>query len=64
MSSIAFIDTEIDFNTKRILDIGCIKDNEDSYHSASVDGFAKFIHDTQFLCGHNIVKHDLTTTSN
>lgn len=59
INPIAFIDTEIDPNSKRIIDIGCIKQNGDSFHNASVTAFIQFISGTKFICGHNILRHDL-----
>lgn len=58
MFSIAFIDIEVDVGTKRILDIGGVKDNGSSFHAGSINDFAQFINGTQFLCGHNILRHD------
>lgn len=58
-SPIAFADTEIDPQSGRILDIGCIKDNKDRFHSGSVARFTQFLNGTRFLCGHNIINHDL-----
>ncbi len=59
MNSIAFIDTEIDSRSGRILDIGCTSGDGNSFHSASVTDFIKFLNGTVFICGHNIIKHDL-----
>lgn len=59
MNSIAFIDTEIDPRSHKIIDIGGIKNNESSFHSGSLDSFIDFIKGTQFICGHNIINHDI-----
>ncbi len=59
MNSIAFIDTEIDPKSKKILDIGCMMSDGRTFHSASVSEFTKFIQGTSFICGHNILNHDL-----
>lgn len=59
MNTIAFIDTEIDPHNRRILDFGSIKDNGSSFHSASVADFIIFLKGTAFICGHNIINHDL-----
>jgi ATP-dependent DNA helicase RecQ len=59
MKRVAFIDTEIEPNSKRILDLGCINQDDNTFHSSSVPQFAQFIKDTEFICGHNIVRHDL-----
>jgi len=57
--TIAFIDTEIDPKNQRILDIGAIKSDGSSFHKASVAEFIRFIAETEFICGHNILNHDL-----
>jgi len=59
MRSIAFIDTEIEPNSRRILDIGSVKGDGSSFHSTSVADFIKFLHGSQYVCGHNILNHDL-----
>jgi ATP-dependent DNA helicase RecQ len=59
MKSIAFIDTEIEPKSRKILDIGSIKDNGNSFHSNSIADFIKFLNGTEFICGHNILNHDL-----
>lgn len=59
MNSIAFIDTEIEPQSRKILDIGSVKDNGSSYHSNSIADFIRFLKDTEYVCGHNIFKHDL-----
>ena len=59
MPSIAFIDTEIEPKSRKILDIGGIKDNGNPFHSNSFTEFITFLKGTQFICGHNIFNHDL-----
>jgi len=59
MNSVAFIDTEIEPKSLKILDIGGVKDNGNSFHSNSVADFINFLKNTQFVCGHNIFNHDL-----
>lgn len=59
MKSIAFVDTEIDPNSQKIHDIGSVKDDSNSFHSNSVADFIKFLEGTEFICGHNILNHDL-----
>lgn len=59
MKSIAFIDTEIEPKSRKILDIGGVKDNGNTYHSNSISDFIKFLNGTEFICGHNILNHDL-----
>ena len=64
MSNIVFIDTEIDQKSHRILDIGAIKSDEQSFHSNSINDFERFLTDTDFICGHNILIHDLKYLQN
>jgi ATP-dependent DNA helicase RecQ len=64
MNTIAFIDTEIEPKNGKILDIGGIKSDGDSFHQASVAEFIRFLNGTQFICGHNIFNHDLTYIGN
>lgn len=59
MNSIAFIDTEIDPTTGKIFDLGSIKDDGSYFHKTSVAEFIQFLNGTQFICGHNIFKHDI-----
>ena len=59
MNSIAFIDTEVEPKSGKLLDIGSIKDNGDSFHKTSVAEFIRFLNGTQFICGHNILNHDI-----
>jgi ATP-dependent DNA helicase RecQ len=59
LKAIAFIDTEIDPNSCKILDIGGIKTDGSSFHSGSIVEFRQFLQGTDFICGHNIIKHDI-----
>ena len=59
MNTIAFIDTEIDPNSRKVLDIGCIRSDGNMYHKSSLAEFAQFLNDTEYICGHNILNHDL-----
>ncbi len=59
MKTIAFIDTEIDHRSQRIVDIGSIRCDGSTFHSNSIDGFKQFLNGTRFICGHNIIHHDL-----
>jgi ATP-dependent DNA helicase RecQ len=64
MNSIVFVDTEIEPKSRKILDIGSVKDNGSSFHSSSVADFIVFLKGTQFICGHNIFNHDLKYIQN
>ena len=61
--SIAYIDIETSINnTQTIYDYGAEKD-EKILHTKDIEEFRNFISDTNFLCGHNIIKHDLVALS-
>jgi ATP-dependent DNA helicase RecQ len=55
---IAFIDTEIEPWSRKVVDIGGVKDDGSTFHKASVAEFTAFISGSRFLCGHNIIDHD------
>nr|WP_306305497.1 RecQ family ATP-dependent DNA helicase [Porphyromonas macacae] len=56
---ITFVDTEIDPKSRQILDIGGIKDNGNIFHKTSVVEFIQFLKGTKYVCGHNILNHDI-----
>lgn len=59
MNSIAFIDTEIEPKSRKILDIGSVKGDGSSFHKTLVADFIQFLNGTRFICGHNIFNHDI-----
>lgn len=59
MSRITFLDIEIQAKTEEILDIGCIRENGDIIHSTSLDELQKFLIGSEYICGHNLINHDL-----
>jgi ATP-dependent DNA helicase RecQ len=58
MKPIVFFDLEIS-QKEEIQDIGGITHHDLPFHDVSVNQFMKFIQGYEFLCGHNILKHDL-----
>lgn len=58
-NEIVFIDAEVDPSGKRVLDIGAVKENGVEFHSNSTAAFADFLRGSKYICGHNILKHDL-----
>lgn len=58
MNNIVYFDLEVSNNGK-ILDIGAVNQNGDIFHSSVLGEFMKFISSAEYLCGHNIVSHDL-----
>lgn len=63
-TSIAFIDTEIDPQSRRVLDIGSVRDDGRQYHKASIPEFVSFMAGVRFICGHNIFNHDIKYVAN
>lgn len=59
MSKIVFIDTEVDPKTEKVFDYGAINSLRDKIHTNSEAEFAEFISGNKFICGHNILAHDL-----
>lgn len=59
MNSIAFVDTEIEPKSHKILDIGSVKGDGSSFHKTSIAEFIQFLNGTQYICGHNIFNHDI-----
>jgi len=57
ISLIAFVDAEIDSNGK-IADIGALRGKEE-FHSRSIKDLILFLRGCKYVCGHNIMKHDL-----
>ncbi|MBN3036552.1 MAG: RecQ family ATP-dependent DNA helicase [Bacteroidales bacterium] len=59
MNNIVFIDTEVDVKSEKILDIGGTTENGLMLHSNSVSELLIFISQKEYVCGHNIINHDL-----
>ena len=57
--SVVFFDTEIGVDDKKIHDIGAVRSDKGTLHTASVSDFCAFAADADFLCGHNVVHHDM-----
>lgn len=62
--SIVFIDTEIDPTSRQIFDIGVVKNDGACFHKSSTSDFARFIKGVDFVCGHNILNHDIKYIGN
>lgn len=56
---VVFMDTEVGIEDKRIHDIGAVRTDHAVFHSASIQDFCAFVSGIEFVCGHNIVQHDL-----
>ena len=59
MHSIVFFDTETDHGGTKIYDIGGCRDDGGQFHDASLERFARFLQGVDFVCGHNILQHDV-----
>lgn len=59
MRNIIFIDSEIGIEDKKVHDIGAVRSDGAVFHSPDTRAFIDFLKDAEFLCGHNIVHHDL-----
>ena len=58
-NSIVFVDSEIDIKGEKIQDLGAVDYNASQFHSANKNEFSKFVGKYNFVCGHNIIHHDL-----
>ncbi|MCR5065472.1 MAG: hypothetical protein K6A67_06835, partial [Bacteroidales bacterium] len=56
---IAFIDTEVDVNSKIVQDYGAVREDGAVLHTQSAREFEAFVSSCDTLCGHNIINHDL-----
>ncbi|MBO4811505.1 MAG: RecQ family ATP-dependent DNA helicase [Prevotella sp.] len=54
----AIVDVEVSLSDHRIHDIGALRYDGAVYHGCSKEELMAFLHDVDFLCGHNIVHHD------
>lgn len=59
MRKIAFIDTEVSRNTGKIEDYGACDQFGATMHSNYAGDFTAFLRERLFICGHNIMNHDL-----
>lgn len=59
MKPIAFIDTEIEPKSRKLLDLGAVKGDGQQFHKNTLADFTSFLHGCAFVAGHNILQHDL-----
>jgi len=59
MTKILFFDTETTEDGKHLIDIGAVSEDGASLHTADRKAFAAFAAEHAYLCGHNILSHDL-----
>lgn len=62
--SVTFIDTEVGVDDYKIHDIGAIRNDHAYFHAANIREFAAFVDGTEYVCGHNIIHHDLKYIQN
>lgn len=58
-SRYAFVDVEVGLKDKRIHDIGILRWDGAKYHSADKRAAISFLEDVNFVCGHNVIHHDM-----
>ena len=52
------VDVEVSLSDQKIHDIGALRYDGSVYHGCSKEDFEAFIHDADYVCGHNIIHHD------
>ncbi|MDY4519924.1 MAG: DEAD/DEAH box helicase, partial [Bacteroidales bacterium] len=57
-SRFAFVDVEVG-NDEKIHDIGATRWDGATFHAVNREGLVEFLRDVDFVCGHNIVHHDI-----
>jgi len=60
---IAYIDTEVNPQTKKVADYGAVREDGAVLHSHSKADFDAFVSRCDTVCGHNIINHDLKYTA-
>ena len=58
MKPIAFVDLEVNSQSGKIMDFGCVRQSGATLHSSTPEYFRQFMTGAEFLCGHNLLKHD------
>ena len=56
---IAFIDTEVGLQDRKVKDFGAVREDGATLHTPSAMGFADFVEGCDVLCGHNILDFDI-----
>ena len=55
----AFVDVEVGWSDGKIHDIGALRWDHATYHGSNKRQLKNFLKEVDFLCGHNIIHHDL-----
>ena len=56
---VVFIDAEISCDDSRLLELGALREDGDTFRSSRAAPFVEFVRDAHFICGHNIVDFDV-----
>ena len=59
MARITFIDAEVDPGSGKVLDIGGVRWDGMCFHDSSLARFSAFLQGTEYVCGHNVLAHDM-----
>ena len=57
-SKYAIVDCEVGIKDKRVHDIGALRWDDATFHSADKHAMKQFLDGVDYLCGHNIIHHD------
>ena len=63
MNQIIFVDVEVDPGNDQTVDFGAVRYDRSTFRSGSAAAFAGFMSDAKYICGHNILEHDLNYIS-
>jgi ATP-dependent DNA helicase RecQ len=59
MKSLIFFDTEVTIESREIKDFGAISADGEKIHTSSKEAFFEFMDKAYYICGHNVIQHDL-----
>ncbi|MCC5934504.1 MAG: RecQ family ATP-dependent DNA helicase [Balneolales bacterium] len=57
--TVVFIDTEVSPNQRKVTDAAALFSTGQAFHGADLRALGRFVAEAGFLCGHNIIRHDL-----
>lgn len=57
--AVVFIDCEVKKENQKITDFGAVNEAGEQFHSTNLLSFTRFLQGNNYICGHNIVHHDL-----
>ena len=59
IAKLAVVDVEVGISDHRIHDIGAVRHDGSVFHQSSKEGLLEFLENVDFVCGHNIIHHDV-----